>query len=487
MKFKFTPILIALLTSVRVFSNAQVTWGIETNVAASNYSNLHPRITVNASGEPLIIWGRMDDESVFFSRWNGSSFTTPIKLNLPWLTVATASWMGPDIASKGDTVYVVMKQTPEADMGSHIYIVSSFDGGLTFSSPLQVDNIADSISRFPAVTVDATGNPIVAFMKFDNLFMDSRWVVTRSSDYGNTFSTDVKASGWSGPGSLVCDCCPGSIICEGNNIAMLYRNNEDNIRDSWVGISTDGGSSFTDGWNVDQNNWNLFACPSTGPDGVIIGDSLYCVFMNGGNDNRVYRSTSTISSGAAQPSQLLTGTIMGLNSQDYPRIAKSGNAIAIVWKQNVNGEDQLPLFFSNNIVNSFPAVYDTVDLNDITNADLTLSDDNILVVWQDDNSGTVKYRAGTFTSATGIENANQQTTFSVSSSLTSDVLTVKRLPPPPLMLLVSNAFGQKIFSKKLANSENSITMNTSQWHNGIYFITLCSGKFSATQKINVQH
>ena len=70
--------------------------------------------------------------------------------------------------------------------------------------------------------------------------------------------------------------------------------------------------------------------------------------------------------------------------------------MGIVWKQNVNGVAQLPILFTNDIANGFPADYDTVDLADITNADIAMSNGNIYVVWQDDNSGTVKYRNGTY-------------------------------------------------------------------------------------------
>src|SRR6185295_4545046 len=247
------------------FAGAQnsITWSAGTNVAASSYGNLHPRIVTDGAGNPVIIWGRMSDQSVFISRWNGSAFTTPVNVNPSWLTVATASWMGPDIAARDDTVYVVMKQTPE-DTDHPIYIATSFDGGTTFSDPVQVDFIADSISRFPTVAIDASGNPIVGFMKFNSSFSDSRWAVTKSSDYGNTFSTDIKASGWSGGGATVCDCCTGSITVSGNIVCMLYRDNLSSIRDMWAGISTDGGDSFTEGIGIDQGNWILLSCPSSG-------------------------------------------------------------------------------------------------------------------------------------------------------------------------------------------------------------------------------
>lgn len=393
--------LLIIFSCINFFVSAQsgITWGMMgMDIANSSHSNMHPRITLDAARNPLVIWGRMSEEAVLFSRWNGTAFTAPVALNMGGMTVATASWMGPDIASKGDTVYVVWRQTPESmDTSKHIFIVRSFDGGISFSAPVRVDNIGDSVSRFPTVSVDATGNPVVAFMKFNMAFGASRWVVAKSTDYGNSFSIDTKASGWDGS-TDVCDCCPGALVLSGNTSAMLYRNNNNNIRDIWTGISTSSSTSFSSGFNVDNHNWNLNSCPSSGPDGVIIGDTLYSVFMNGANVNyRTYLSKSSLSGGAVNSVSNLTGAITGLTQQNYPRIATDGNAMAIVWKQTVSGVAQLPILFTNNIANGFAAMYDTVDLNNITNADVAISNGKIFVVWQDDNSGTVKYRTGTYT------------------------------------------------------------------------------------------
>lgn len=394
-------LLLFCCASICAAAQSGITWGMTgMNIAGSSYDNMHPRMALDGAGNPLVIWSRMSDESVFLSRWTGTAFTTPEKINPTGLTIAGASWMGPDIASKGDTVYVVVRQTPESmDTSKHIYIFTSFNGGVSFSAPVQVDNVGDSVHRFPTVTVDDSGNPIVAFMKFNSSFLDSRWVVTKSTDYGNTFSTDVKASGWGGSPE-VCDCCPGAIVSSGNKTAMLYRDNNSNMRDIWTGISADNAATFASGFEVDNNNWMIMSCPSTGPDGVIIGDTLYSTFASaGGGTYRTYLSKSSISSGAANSVSTLATGIVGLGQQNYPRIASSGNAMAIVWKQGVSGVAQLPIMFTNDIANGFPTTYDTVDLGDITNADVAISNGNIFVVWQDDNAGTVKYRFGTYTPA----------------------------------------------------------------------------------------
>lgn len=250
-----------------ITANAQITWTMGMNISTITYSNMHPRMALDGAGNPMVVWGRMSDQSVFFSKWIGTMFTTPVKLNPTWLTVASAGWMGSDISSHGDTVYVVVKRTPEAIDTNRIFIFTSFNGGVTFNTPVEIGFIADSISRFPTVTTDATGNPIVAYMKFNSSFMDSRWVVAKSNDYGSTFSTDVKASGW-GSSAEVCDCCPGAIVSLGNKSAMIYRDNNSNIRDIWTGISNNNATSFPSGFEVDNNNWMVMSCPSSGPDGV---------------------------------------------------------------------------------------------------------------------------------------------------------------------------------------------------------------------------
>src|SRR5690242_7919380 len=118
MKKSLTFLFITL--SLNVLSQSGITWNAGMNISSSADGNEHPRIAVNGSGNPLVIWhgaGR-----AMFSRWNGTSFVSPFRLNQdPVSSVAGASWMGPDIASHGDTVYAVFKQTPEASDTCHIY------------------------------------------------------------------------------------------------------------------------------------------------------------------------------------------------------------------------------------------------------------------------------------------------------------------------------------------------------------------------------
>jgi hypothetical protein len=394
--FVLTLILIACMSPVMAQS---ISWNSPVDIAASAFDNNHPRITADRSGNPLVLWGNNMNSKVYFSRWSGSAFTAPLSLAPGNIPVFAESWAGPDIAAFGDTVYVVFKQTPEDT--SHIYIVYSYDGGNFFSQPVTVDSIIGFISRFPSVGVDPSGNPLVTFMKFNQGWSNPQYTVVKSADFGNSFMTDVQASGFSG--GQVCDCCPAAITASSDYIAVLYRDNLNNIRNMWSGISFDDGSTFPSGLQIDQSNWFNNSCPSSGPDGVIIDDSLYSVFMSeGSGSSLVYYGVSSllnITSGTGTP---ITGALPGLNTQNYPRIANSGNAAAIVWVQQANGTDQVMLQYTDNIHNGFYSVDTIANGGQLINADVVLTPGSIHVVWEDANSGTVKYQKGIFITS-GIE------------------------------------------------------------------------------------
>lgn len=459
-----------LLLTSSLFAQSGITWNATTEVnMMSMYGNQHPRVVLDRSGDPMILWGNSGNNNAYFSKWNGASFSTPMIVNTG-VPVFAASWAGPDIAAHGDTVYVVVKETPE--MMNPAWMYKSFNGGTSFTGPVQLDiNLADSISRFPTVTTDNVGQPVVAYMKIDGSFLNARWVVTRSNDYGASFGIDVLASGWSG--GNVCDCCPASITCTGNNTAVMYRDENANIRDMWCGISDDAGSSFMGGFGLDNPDWMLMACPSSGPDGVIIGDTLYSALMSGfTGDYLIYYSKSSVSGMANSSVTPITGMFAGLTNQNFPRVATDGSAVGIVWKQTVSGESQLPLLFTNDISNGFPTSYDTVDLGDVTNADIAIRDGMIHIVWEDPMSGTVKYRSGSFSSTMGIENTNNNELVSVFPNPTTGTVNVQIANnySGNAEMNITDLLGKKISAGIVSLSNGNVVSDVCELTTGIYLL-----------------
>lgn len=473
----FTLACIISLISCISIAQSNIKWEDPTDVAGKSYGNFHPRIVTDGSGNPLILWNH--NNRAMFSKLSNNTFTTPVVLNPSNIGVAGAEWMGPDIASKGDTVYVVYKRIPEASDTCNIFVVHSYYGGASFSTPVKVDNILDSISRFPAITTDDNGNPIVGFMKFNPDFGDSRWVVARSGDYGNSFSKDVKASGWSQKSSTVCDCCPGAIASSGNYTVLAYRDNKSNIRDTWAGISTDNGNSFSSGMNIDKQSWNIFSCPATGPDAVIIGDTLYSTFMSSADGkDLVYLSKSSLSNLGAGTGIKLTGSFSGLTVQNYPRLATNGKSLAFVWKQRVNWTDQCILKFTDNMEIALSENNELVDISNITNADVALSDNKVFVVWEDDVSGTVRFRQGLFeNSTTQTEPINRQE-FKISPNPAVSEFSIKSRFDIE-QITVFNSLGKEVFSSSPNQKETSVQLI----EQGLYFVQIRAGKFYEIHKM----
>jgi hypothetical protein len=176
----------------------------------------------------------------------------------------------------------------------------------------------------------------------------------------------------------------------------------------------------------------------------------------------------------------LTGAINGLSQQNYPRIASDGKAMAVVWKQTVNGVAQLPILFANDIAKGFPVSYDTVDLTNITNADVAMSKGNIFVVWQDDNSRTVKYRSGTYNQlALGIHEV-EAVNFSIYPNPTIDELYITASNNINFSLNIFNSVGEKVYSSQ---GTSNMKLQTSNFAKGAYFIQINTGQNLITKKI----
>lgn len=465
--FQRLPILVPILTLLCLPAVAQITWDEPMELAPSSFGNTRPRIATNRKGEALVIWGKSSD--LYYSKGSPDGFSTPIKLNPAGITVASATWMGPDIAAHGDTVYIVLKQTPEDLATSHIWCLRSTDGGTSWDTPIQVENTGSDRTRFPAVTTDDVGQPIIAYMRFNPSFMEARWVVTRSYDFGQTFTSDVLASGWSGPDAEACDCCPGTIVCSGDHVAVIYRDNNQSLRDSWAGFSTDGGITFTGGVNIDQNGWMIDACPSTGPDGVILGDTLYSTFMNGQSGKAlVYYNQTSIPDLFTPPSTSVPGDGNGLQ-QNFSRMASSGDAVALMWRHSANFSTGLALMFTKDIHQGFLPAFDTVAYSQVANGDVAVTPNDVYVVWQNNSPSNVMIRRGNYNASTGIEDVldpNSTTRLSIHPNPAFHEITIEG---PAAMTRILDSSGKVMIESKES------TINIQSLPPGWYVVSSANG------------
>jgi hypothetical protein len=297
------------------------------------YGNVRPRIALNAANNPVIIWADPSNERLWSAVVSGESVSTPVMINPEGTGISSFDWYGPDIASSGDDIAVVFKLEPE--LTAHSYVVMSNDGGYTWGDTVLVENSLPMMSRMPALTMDENGNPWVAYMREDGMGF-SEWVVTKSIDGGISFLPPVSATSmW---GNEVCDCCPASLLADGDLVVLLYRNNEDNLRDIRMSVSFNGGASFALSGDLDELDWVINACPSTGPSAYLVGDEIRSAWMSGaGGESRVYFSSYDVANEMASPAQLVEEAASN-QDQNFPIIAGDDNNMGIALEQIQSGQ-----------------------------------------------------------------------------------------------------------------------------------------------------
>jgi hypothetical protein len=331
-------ILISCVAIVLLFHQARsqspnLVWSNPIEVAdASTYGASWPRIVLADGDVPVVMWGRPSSGRVFVSRLNGGSFTTPLNIVPGGVDAFIQNWAGPDLASAGDSVFVTFKAEPTTT--GRVYVVRSLDGGLTFGDTVRADYIGSDISDFPAIEVGPGGNPVVAFMRSGPGFVDPEYEVARSTDGGGTFLPPVPGSN-SAPGE-VCDCCPTSIEVRGDLQLLPFRNNNGNIRETWMAVSTNAGLSYDTVYRMDTTAWMLNACPSQGPDVTVAGDTIVSVWMSAASGNsQVWATAMDLNTMTVAWQKKLDSGASG--AQTRPRIVATGDTLGAIWEDTRNG------------------------------------------------------------------------------------------------------------------------------------------------------
>lgn len=376
-------------------------WGPAIDCAPEDAGALRPRIAVNADGDPIVLWARSTTLGTFVAVGSNAGFGPAVRLNPEDLDLAAADWQGPALAAAGDTVMAVFKALP--DDTAPCYLVKSVDGGYTWGDTLRVDPYDGLVSRFPSVSIATGGDAVVQYMQFTSGYLEPRHVVR--AQMGGSFMPVAPVSAPFAPGE-VCDCCTGEVVTAGDRVVALYRNAGASIRVIWGAASADGGMTFPAGAQMDATNWFHPACPSSGPDGYITGDSIRYVWMSGeDNGTKVFM-------GSADAGTLATGAQANVHpgqasslQQNFPRIAGRGDTLGIVWEQSSSGQREILFAHSVSGMNGLSAP-DTVN-TDLAGAqktpDIAYADGAFHIVWSEPVTGQVRYRRAELVDDIGID------------------------------------------------------------------------------------
>ncbi len=370
-----------------------ITWDSPIEVNANrDFGHTRPKVVIPKDGSPVIMWGKANNLGVYVSKWNGSDFTSPLKVTPNGVNAFVQSWAGPGMEALNDDVFVSFKAQPEN--AGFVYVVKSSDGGKTFGDTIRVSS--NNWSRFPEVAILPNGNPVVTYMDFDPNFKDPRYVVSVSKDGGTSFQKAVNASE-KAPGEA-CDCCPGFIMADSERIIILFRNNDDDLRDIWASISEDGGATFELAKDIDKSNWMIGGCPSTGAEAIIVDDSLVSTWMSGATGNSMINiGTSNLSDlSVGMNAEITPGLTNGI--QNYPKIAGDKSLLAVTWQEVANSSRNVNLALSVSGPLGFQKFTPIqVNINDKgvqQSPDIAYDGAYLHLVWQDLTAQKLMYRRG---------------------------------------------------------------------------------------------
>ena len=327
----FFPIL---LTAQGVELNPTTNYTVISSGPSEGYDR--PRVIVTANNNPFIIWSKLSSpKSIRARKWNGTTFGNAV--DVVGSDLMPTGFIGPEIAAKGDTVYLIFESLLH---NNHIiYLKKSFDGGLTFSDTIRVSENPNTYKfAMPNVAVRVDGNPVISYMECLPNWTDWKQTVRTSFDFGQTFSSPADVSALT-PGEP-CDCCQSTMVTNGNDdVLLLFRNNDNNVRNSYIAKSNDGGITFTSAQDLDAVNWVFNSCPTSSPVGAVNNDSIMIVRRNGGSGvNKLYKSNVNMND--LQKSYFTQLDASNAPLQDKAEIASfknSPNWSVVVWEENRNG------------------------------------------------------------------------------------------------------------------------------------------------------
>jgi hypothetical protein len=231
--------VLAAVFLAAISCQAQTSFSAPAQVSADMTATGEPQVAVASNNSVYIVWSDQAgactasgcNKDVYFSRSVGGSFSAPVNLS------NSGNASNPQIAVESDgSVNVAWTG------GSALDFTRSVDGGITFSSPLNIAGVTTpslsfTAAGYHALVVDASGNINVVWSDTNS----SQVFFARSVNAGVSFSSPLNISNYSSGASspmLAANAAGIDVVWQGSVAGH-------NPYDLFFTRSTDGGASFS--------------------------------------------------------------------------------------------------------------------------------------------------------------------------------------------------------------------------------------------------
>ena len=201
-----------------------------------------------------VVYGNGDSIMYSYTSDNGNTFSKPSLISVV-PNVFSFAMRGPQIAVADNNIIV----TACTKQGNIFSFYKNKDDAWTQGNRV---NDADTVCKEGLMALSADGNN--AFAVWLDLRGNKRNNIygAKSVDGGKTWSKNILI--YASPDSSVCECCKPSVIINGKNIYVMFRNWLNGNRDLYLIQSADGGNTFSQAQKLGKGSWQLNGCPMDG-------------------------------------------------------------------------------------------------------------------------------------------------------------------------------------------------------------------------------
>ncbi len=242
----------------------------------STISYSMPLLANTYNGKVMMSWTEKEKDITSFcmavSADGGKTFENK-KVIFSGAGVSSSRMMRAKVLSKKDGSFMAVFSNREVPAGapqggrgggrsSNIVYCVSRDNGNNWTAPISVDSDPKQgiVRGFFDAVVLPNDEVAVAYLKdvansTKHEERDLRMVITKNGAFLPEKVIDP----------VVCDCCPINMIIDAEGaLNVVYRDNNDDIRDFAKMVSTDNGQTFTKPVILNNDGWKIQGCPHSG-------------------------------------------------------------------------------------------------------------------------------------------------------------------------------------------------------------------------------
>ncbi|MFM7058082.1 MAG: sialidase family protein [Planctomycetota bacterium] len=249
-----------------------------------------PQCAVDPAGRVHVVFGQGNEVWYCRSRPDASGFSSPRRaFSVPNMSLGMRR--GPRITTTSHAIVITAIGGAQGKgKDGDVLAWRSTDDGQSWQGPVLVNDLEGAAREgLHAMTsgrlIPDNQSESIVCVWLDLRNRRTELALARSDDDGKTWSRNQAI--YTNPEKSICECCHPSIIADGRNLHVLFRNSLAGNRDMFLLSSTDGGKSFAPATQIGRSHWKLNACPMDGGMLAATDGSPLAVWRREGN---VYRS-----------------------------------------------------------------------------------------------------------------------------------------------------------------------------------------------------